>query len=179
MKTVLVLIAIFIFSSAYSQELNVGVMVGPGALALDSKMITFGTTVEYKPTKAMLSFNIDPFLISLPDKLIFTAPVYLKFIFGDQIRFCPTFGGFIRSNASYGFKTGLNIEFKINKSLFLFGTGDFYFDNYKDTHPTHFGSMEYIERSRTFWMSIGIKKNILRYPLAKSKIPASGGSNTD
>ena len=84
MKTVLVLIAIFIFSSAYSQELNVGVMIGPGALALDSKMITFGTTVEYKPTKAMLSFNIDPFLVSLPDKLIFTAPVYLKFIFGNQ-----------------------------------------------------------------------------------------------
>lgn len=163
MKTVLLLLAAFIFSNTYSQELNIGGFAGIGPKTLNTRIIVFGGSVEFWPIKARVSLNADPFLVILPDETLLTTPVYLKLILGDKVRFCPAFGGFIRTNANYGWKAGLSLECKIRKSLTLFGMADYYKDFYKTEAPNHFGSGSYYTDSgSSFWISIGIKKNILK-----------------
>ncbi len=163
MKTVLILLAAFVFSNSYSQELNIGAFAGAGTKTINSRVVAFGGTVEFRPIEARVSFNADPFLVILPDETLLTTPVYLKIIIGDKIRFCPSFGGFIRTNANYGWKAGLSLDFKIRKSLALFGMADYYKDFYKTEAPNHFGSGTfYTDSGSSFWIIIGVKKNILK-----------------
>lgn len=163
MKTVFILLAAFVFSNVYSQELNIGAFAGAGPKTINSRVVAFGGTVEFRPIEARVSLNADPFLVILPDETLLTTPVYLKLILGDKVRFCPAFGGFIRTNANYGWKAGLSLECKIRKSLTLFGMADYYKDFYKTEAPNHFGSGSYYTDSgSSFWISIGVKKNILK-----------------
>ncbi|MFZ4739877.1 MAG: hypothetical protein ACOYLE_01795 [Bacteroidales bacterium] len=165
MRIVLVLIATLIFSNTYSQELSIGGTFGFGTelKTFITRTKTFGGSFEFRPHESIISLNVDPFLIFIPNKVILTTPIYFKFIIGNKLRFCPTIGGFIRTNANYGWKTGLNMEFDIYKSLFLFVTSDYYIDYYKKEIPDHFGtSTSYTDRASSFWFSLGIKKNILK-----------------
>jgi len=164
MKIILVLIATLIFSYTYSQELNIGGTIGFGTepKTLDLGTKTVGGSFEFRPLESILSLNVDPFLTFIPNKIILTTPVYFKFILGNKLRICPAIGGFIRTNANYGWKTGVNIEFDIYKSIFLFVTNDYYIDYYKNDTPDHFGSSSsYTDRTSSYWFSLGMKKNIL------------------
>jgi hypothetical protein len=172
MKTILVFIVTLISAYSYSQELNVGGSIGTGPKSLNATILTFGGTAEFRLAGSPVSINTDPNLAFISDKTELTIPVYLKFIIGNKLRFCPTVGGFVRIHGNYGSKNGINIEFKIKKSMLLFVTGDYYTDYYKAEYLDHFGpSTEYTDHSSSFWFALGIKKNIL-----KQKIPATSSS---
>ncbi len=69
----------------------------------------------------------------------------------------------MRTNANYGWITGLNIEYKINEKLLIFVKGDYVIGYWKDDAPSHFGSgSEYTNSGSSIWISLGIKKNIMK-----------------
>ena len=165
MKTILLILVTLIssYSYSFSQELNIGGTIGAGPKNNDFRIVTFGGTIEYRPVKSIVSLNTDPILLFNSKDLILTFPLYLKLIIGNKIRFCPTFGGFIRTNSNYGWTAGLSIEYKIKEKLFLYVKGDYNMDYWKADAPTHFGSSyEYTKRSSSIWISLGIKKNVLK-----------------
>ncbi len=156
-------IFIFLFSfTLFSQKFSYGGTVGTGFIK-DTKIITFGGALEFKPQKVLLSINSDPFIL-LTDKrnLIFTVPIYLKIILGNKLRVCPLVGGFVRTNSNYGINAGLDIEYKIKENLLIFFKGECYKDFWKAEHPAHFGipSYEYVDSDYSIWISLGIKKII-------------------
>lgn len=160
-----ILITSFILFSlfSFSQELNFGGIIGTGPKINKLNILTFGGTIEYRPNKALISLNSDPILLVYNKEIMLTVPLYLKLIIGNKIRFCPTIGGFVRTNANFGLITGLNIDYKINKKLLIFVKGDFTIDYWKDEAPSHFGSSyEYTNSDSSIWISLGIKKNILK-----------------
>ena len=165
MKTILLIIVTLIssYSYSFSQELNIGGTIGAGPKNNDFRIVTLGATVEYMPVKSIVSLNTDPVFLFDSKDLMLTVPLYLKLIIGKKIRFCPAFGGFIRTNSNYGWTAGLSIEYKIKEKLLLFVKGDYNMDYWKAEAPTHFGSSyEYIDSGSSIWISLGIKKNILK-----------------
>jgi len=165
MKIILLMLVTLIssYSYSFSQELIIGGTIGTGPKSNDFRIVTFGGTVEYRPVKSIISLNTDPILLFDSKDLMLTVPLYLKLIIGNKIRFCPTFGGFIRTNSNYGWTTGLGIEYKIKEKILLFVKGDYNIDYWKAEAPTHFGSSyEYIDSGSSIWISFGIKKNILK-----------------
>src|SRR5690349_11730876 len=99
MKLFKIILLLILFScSAYSQELNVGGIIG-GTPSSSFEVVALGGAIEYKPEKAIISFNTDPVFLLGTEDLIFTVPLYLKFRIGNKLRFCPLFGVFKRTNA--------------------------------------------------------------------------------
>jgi len=148
----------------FSQELNIGGFLGaPYQKDLNSFYPFVGPEIEFRPENSILSLTINPYLI-FPDKeTIATFPFYLKFILGKKIRFCPSFGGFIRTNSNYGWIAGLNIEYMIKERLIIYLKSDYYCDYYEYEYPTHFGDHKTrTDKEHSFWFSLGIKKNILK-----------------
>ena len=157
MRTFIVIISLLFTNCLFAQELSIGGVVGAGPLN-EKSLFSFGTAVEYRPLKSIMSVNLDPFVVISEGKVILTTPLYLKFIIGKKVRFCPSFGGFIRTNAKYGWLGGLCVELCLKKSVLLFVKGDYYKDFWKAEHPTHNGSTgEYIENNSTYWISAGFK----------------------
>ena len=160
MKRVFTFILILISFKTFSQELNIGGNLGICPIYLG--MFIIGGTLEYKPEKPIISINTDPNIIFYKDRIVLTEPIYLKLNIGNRLRFCPTFGAFIRSGSSYGWSIGLNVEYKIKEKLILFMKGELDKDFWKDQYPNHFGgSTEYINSGYSLWIGFGIKKNIL------------------
>lgn len=159
MKKLILLLFLLISSQIYSQQqFNIGAELGDVFLKGDYKNIGFGGEIEYKPRLALISFNFDP-ILNIPDKnLIFTLPIYLRFIIGNKIKFCPEVGVFYRSNRNYGWTTGLIIEMMIKDRLYVFVKGDYYRDYWKAVGPYNY---QYLDHASSGWISIGIKKNIL------------------
>ena len=81
-----------------AQELNVGGFAGAGPWTWGVNIGVMGGAVEFRPSRAAFSLNDEPYLLFNSQELLFTAPLYLKFILGNRFRFCPTMGGFWRSN---------------------------------------------------------------------------------
>jgi hypothetical protein len=66
----------------FAQELSNGGVVNSGPLN-EKSLFSFGTAVEYRPLKSMVSLNLDPFLVIAEGQLEVTSPLYLKFIIGN------------------------------------------------------------------------------------------------
>ena len=126
-------------------------------------MLTIGGAFEYKPKKANFSLNTDPFLLILKKRIILTEPISLKLKIGNKLKFCPAFGLFVRTNSGYGWTTGLDIEYKVKERLIIFLNGDFYMDYYREQFifASGLNGGYMTESSGSFWISIGIKKNLL------------------
>lgn len=166
MKSLLISVFIFISGFCFSQELNFGGFIGTGPIATDYQLfLTLGGTIEFRPKKSIISFNLDPTIHFYDHKAAFTAPLYFKFNIGNKFRVCPTIGTFLRTTgtySSYGWSGGLILEYFINDHLLVFLKGDFMKDYYKTIVPTHYGNGEINGSESSVWVSIGIKKNILR-----------------
>jgi len=140
MRTFLIIISFLVSSNIlFSQELNIGGIIGTASRIYDFKTIAIGGTVEYRPAKSILSLNSDPTLWFNKEGQILTVPVYLKFIIGNKLRFCPAFGGFVRSNANYGLTAGLGIEFKVKERLLIYVKSDYCKEFWKADAPDHLG----------------------------------------
>jgi hypothetical protein len=160
LKQLLILISILISGSSFSQEFILGVNVGyiPN---LQPHLISYGGSVEFRHEESVMSYNFDPFLINVNDKFIFTAPVYLKYIIGKRLRFCPLAGGFVRTNANVGLLYGLSTEYKISEKFRLLLKGERYLDFYSNDVHDHFGGTFKSRGSdSSFLFSFGIKKKI-------------------
>ena len=121
-----------------------------------------GGAVEFRPSHAVFSLNAEPYVLFNSQDLLFTAPLYFKFILGNRFRFCPTIGGSWRSNRNLGRSAGLNLEFGLKDGLFLFFMGDVNKDYYKTKYPDHFGgSYPITESGYAVWTNVGVKINIL------------------
>ena len=163
MRTILLSILLFTCLQGTAQELNVGGFAGAGPWTWGVNIGAMGGTVEYRPAKAIFSINAEPYLLFNTTDLLFTAPLYLKFIIGNRFRFCPTVGGFWRSNKNFGWSAGLNLEFGLKRGIFLFLRGDSNKDYYKTKYPDHFGeSYPITESGYTLWMNVGVKINIMK-----------------
>jgi hypothetical protein len=161
-KILLTLILIFALHG-FSQELNLGGSVGMGDLSGNPGIYTLGATIEYRPHHARFSVNTEPYILTDFEEILFTAPLYLKFIFGNRFRVCPTFGGFWRSNRNLGWSAGLSLEYALNEPLFVFIRGDYNKDYYKKENPSHFGQSFTVTKSTmTIWASVGLKINLLK-----------------
>jgi hypothetical protein len=159
MRTSLILSIVLISSYSYSQEFNLGGYVGTELIHDNHNIVSFAGTAEFRPFKSPITFNFDPSLFYVENKLILTSPLYFKFIIGEKIRFCPTFGLFIRTNANYGWSTGIMVEIKVKEKLNIFAKGDYNKDYWKSESPKH---DEYVDTGSVIWLSFGIKKNILK-----------------
>jgi hypothetical protein len=163
---ILLLLLIFILSpDLFSQELNIGLNAGTALQGDINKVIMLGGILEYRPliesenNRSVVAFETNPFLLVSDKDLMLTLPVYLKFIIGNKIRFCPLIGGFARTNSNYGMLGGLNFECSVKENLMLFLSGEYYLDYYHEKYYSHFGtSSEYLASSLSLWISLGIKK---------------------
>jgi hypothetical protein len=145
------------------QELNVGGFAGTGPWTWGVSGGVLGGAVEFRPGHAIFSLNAEPHIIFNSGDLFFTAPLYMKFILGNRFRFCPTMGGFWRSNGNFGWSAGLNLEFGLKEGLFLFFRGDLNKDYYKTKYPDHLGgSYPITESGYTVWTNLGLKISILK-----------------
>lgn len=154
------LLLLFITSSIYSQQqLNIGAQLGNVFIKGDSKNIGLGGEIAYKPRLALISFNFDPILLIPNKNLVLTLPVYLRFIIGNKIRFCPEVGGFWRTNGNFGWTTGLHLEMVVKERLYVFVRGDYFRDYWKAIGPDN---NQYLDYGSSVLISIGIEKNILR-----------------
>lgn len=161
-KKVFFLFFLFFSLQSFSQELFLGGNLGFAEPLYASRLNSFGVSFEYRPVNALMSFNTNPFLTFIDKKVFFTEPVYVKFIFGKKLRFCPSGGAFIRSNGNYGWVYGAGIEYIVKSKLNIFVKGDFYTDYYEAEYPNHFGG-SYFDRTHetTLLISFGIKKIII------------------
>lgn len=150
----------FTVSAQSATELNAGLNSGAGIISGET-VLTFGANLEYKPKNALFSFSTDPFVFILDKKVVFTAPLYLKFIFGDKFKICPSVGGFIRTIKSYGWLTGLHCEYIVDEKFTLFSKNELYIDYWKDYYPSHFGGIStYTEHGFSILLSLGLKINM-------------------
>jgi hypothetical protein len=163
MRKMLLVPVLFLVVAGFSQELNLGGSIGIGGLSSKVGIYTLGGTVEYRPHHARFSINTEPYILTDFEEILFTTPLYLKFILGSKFRVCPTFGGFWRSNRNLGWSAGLNLEYALHEPLFIFIRGDYNKEYYKTDIPDHFGqSFTVTENTSTFWACIGLKMNILK-----------------
>ncbi len=163
MRTFLLSLLLFISFFAAAQELNVGGFAGTGPWTWGVSGGVLGGAVEFRPGQAIFSINTEPNIIFNSEDLFFTAPLYMKFILGNRFRFCPTMGGFWRSNGNFGWSAGLNLEFGLKDRLVLFFRGDLNKDYYQTKYPDHFGgSYPVTESGYTVWTNVGLKVNILK-----------------
>ncbi len=139
--------------------MNLGGSIGSELLRDNYTIFNAAGIAEFRAYKSLISFNFNPSLSIFENQLILTTPLYLKFLIGDKIRLCPTFGLFIRSNANYGWSTGIMIEMKVKEKLYLFAKGDYNKNYWKSETPRHY---EYTDSGSIIWISVGIKKNILK-----------------
>jgi hypothetical protein len=157
---ILSIISIILISSySYSQEFNLGANVGTELIHDNFNVVFIGGSSEYRPLKSLITFNFDPYILYTEKKLILTSPLYIKFIIGNKIRFCPTLGTFIRTNSNYGLSIGMMFEIKANEKLNLFAKGEYNKDYWKSESPRH---DKYISTDSSIWLTIGVKKNILK-----------------
>jgi hypothetical protein len=144
-----------------SQELNLGLEFAGGVSPGNASIAAMGPIIEYRLFKSVISINSGVIFHVNKNESLVTLPMGLKFNFGDQVRLCPTVGGFIRSNSNYGWSAGIIIDYPIKKGLFIFLKGEYNKDYWKDEFPTHNGPGEYTAKELSYWFGIGIKKNLL------------------
>ncbi len=143
-------------SAQSAKELNTGLNSGAGLIAGET-LLTFGANLEYKPKYALFSINTDPFIFIIDKKAVFTAPLCLKFNFGNKFKICPSVGGFIRTIKSYGWLTGLQFEYNVYEKITLFSKNELYVDYWKDYFPNHFGGVStYTEHGYSILLSLGL-----------------------
>jgi len=94
--------------------------------------------------------------------LILTIPLYLKIIIGNKFRVCPTFGGFVRTNDNLGYMAGINFEMVVKERLIIFAKADYMWDYWDKWNNRFGGSTNYETSSSTIWISLGIKRKILK-----------------
>ena len=135
MRILLITICLFLFSSVLSQEFNIGIQTGTDIGIYRYGYIVLGTQTEYRPPKALFSFNGDILFFTHNNDLVVMTPIYLKAIIGKSIRFNPLIGGFVNSNKGYGWKLGFDIDLYLNKRFALFIAFDRFKEYWKDKSP--------------------------------------------
>jgi hypothetical protein len=163
MKSIFIGILTFVSLSLYTQEFRTGGGIGILNQNNVDKLDYFvSVSSEYKPIQSFWSFNFDPSLFVHKGKLVATAPLYLKLMFGKNVMIGPSVGLFIRTNKHYGWLTGINVDIPLDKGLFIVAYGNYYVDYWKERFPTHYGeSYEDITSDRSVWIAIGLKKDML------------------
>lgn len=141
------------------QAINAGFNVG--LFPTLKNTYSSGINLEYRPKNAFFSLNTDPFILFNKRDLLFSEPIYLKFVIGKKFRVCPSIGGFLRSNRRYGWLVGLQLEYVIKDKFILFSKNEMYADYWKDKWYNHFGgSTIYINNSKSILVSVGIKMRL-------------------
>jgi len=162
MRVVIFILALFISKIFIAQELNIGVEFTGGPKASEAKIVALGPIIEYRPVKSIVSINSGIIVFVYKNQSLVTIPLSLKFIIGNTVRFCPSIGGFLRANKNFGYSAGVVIDYKIKKRLFLYLKGEFNQDYWKDEVYSHNGGTFDINKiGYSYWIGIGIKKNIL------------------
>jgi hypothetical protein len=153
MKSLLFAALALVAGNLHSQELNLGGLTGLGFLSENGLSFNIGAIIEYRPNKALFSINSE----------ILTYPLYLKFIIGKKFRFCPSLGGFFRSNLYYGWLAGAEFDYNFKNKITMFLAAELMQDYYKEDLPTHQGeTYSHTTHETSYWLSVGIKKNILK-----------------
>jgi hypothetical protein len=162
-KSILLAAVIFVVGHLYSQELNLGGLTGIGYLSENELFYNLGAVVEFRPYKAFFSINGEFDFIVFQNEYLLTHPLYLKFIIGRNFRFCPTIGGFFRSNSKYGWLAGAEFDYCFKNKITIFLKTDLMQDYYKEDLPTHQGeTYSQTTHETSYWLSVGIKKNFLK-----------------
>jgi hypothetical protein len=168
MKNIFVLIFSLNSLSLCAQELNIGSNLGYKFIK-DSQAIyrgeknalTLGGVFEFRPKHAIFSLNAEARCF-FEKKIIVQFPIYLKFIIGNKVRFCPSLGAFWISTGNYGGSLGLNFEVPLSEKMCIFTRYEFYLEGYEESIPSHFGNAyKSIANREANWIGIGIKHNLL------------------
>lgn len=158
MKLSLAIASCFISILSFSQEINLG-----GGIGTDKGFNSIGlhSYLEYRPENAQFSINMDASYHAAESDSFLTIPVYLKLIFGNKFRVCPSIGGFVRSNSNTGWITNMNLEFLINEKTIITAQGSLTTDYWKANRVSP-GGIPYVstENSKWLWFNIGIKKTL-------------------
>ena len=158
MRILIITICFFIFSSILSQEFNIGIQTGTDIGIYRYGYIMLGTLTEYRPPKALFSFNGDILFINHHDDFMVMTPIYLKAIIGKSIRFTPLIGGFINSKKGYGWNLGFDIDLNLNKRIALFIAFNRFKNYWKDITPK---GDEYVNSNIFCFVHFGCKYHIL------------------
>jgi hypothetical protein len=163
MKSLLFVALALVAGNLHSQELNLGGLTGLGFLSENGLSFNIGAVVEYRPNNALFSINNEIDFLVVQDEFLLTYPLYLKFIIGKKFRFCPSLGGFFRSNLYYGWLAGAEFDYSFKNKITMFLAAELMQDYYKEDLPTHQGETYNITtHENSYWLSVGIKKNILK-----------------
>jgi len=162
MKALIIILFLFVAGFSSAQELNLGLELRGGPNINNGNILSLGPIIEYRPLNSFVSINSGVLFLLTKHKSIFNFPLSLKFIIGDKVKFCPSIGGFYRTNNNYGWSSGIIIDYKIKNKLTVFIMGEYNMDYWKAQAPTHLGgAYEYNKSGSSFWIGVGIKKNIL------------------
>ena len=122
MRITLLLVLGFVIQSytfsQVSQELNIGGFVGTEIIETNFRIVNVGATVEYRLVNALVSFNSDLLLSIYDNEMFLTVPLYLKFIIGNKIRFCPTGGIFVRQQEITAGQLASVLSIKLKNSYY-------------------------------------------------------------
>ncbi len=153
----------------FSQELNVGGFSATNwKVESSANILGVGASIEYRPKKAVISFNSDISIFWVNRAPITTFPLTFKIIIGNKLRVCPTFGGFIRTNENYGYSAGLCADYRVLKKVRLFIKAEYMRDYWKDEFYT-WDKYNYVGEKKinsnsgySIWVNLGVKINVLK-----------------
>jgi len=142
--------------SSSAQDLRVGGNVG-FFLSEINPMDAFdiAATIDFIPHKSILYLETGPQLTITPNSTIFTAPLYLGFIIGSTATIEPGFGGYLRSNANYGYVLGISAGYYIQKTNQIYLRALYAREHYKRESPRGF---DYLLVSNVWMIRIGYKR---------------------
>ena len=156
MRNILVLILISLSLITFSQELNVGLDFGSNFIK--ENPLAISASVEYRPSKSIMSLNTGITVITASSNTIMSFPLFIKAIIGNEFRISPLFGGFIRTNENYGWYAGLEIEYYLVSHSAIFVQGEYTKEFYKNDTPRGY----VINKDSSIWVRIGFKKKLLK-----------------
>jgi len=162
LRTTITLVIFILSLPALGQELHTGIDAGIFAINENPPAYTFGGILEYRPLKSIVSLNSGVSLIANKANTVYSFPLFFKFIIGNQLRVCPSAGGYLRTNGHYGWSSGLNLEYRIREKLFVYSRAEYNRNYWKVRLPSHSGAESQItDNGSIIWIRVGLKKNIL------------------
>jgi len=159
-----------IFVGAQTKEATMGLKSGVilpdffiAETEAESNIIPFQMVISFRPDSSFIAFQLEPGMWSFEGDLEAILPLYVQFILGNDVRFTPRLGGYLRTGKGFGFTLGAGVEVKVGEKLYLFAQGEYIRDHPEVTAQNSAFSFIDVERVESLGVFIGLKYSILNW----------------